>query len=95
VPELKTLVRRLCDERDLSVLGAFENDFASVVFEHYPVVREVRDALDASGATFVSLSGSGSAVYALFEERDAAVRAADAMGGRFRVNMTPVGFRME
>ncbi len=95
VPDLKSLVTRLCNERDTSVLDVFENDFASVVFEHYPVVGEVRDALAASGAAFVSLSGSGSAVYALFEERGAAVKAAEAMSGRFRVNMTPAGFRME
>ncbi|AAM72722.1 MAG TPA: 4-(cytidine 5'-diphospho)-2-C-methyl-D-erythritol kinase [Chlorobaculum sp.] len=95
VPDLKTLVRRLCHERDISVFGVFENDFASVVFEHYPVVREVRDALAASGAQFVSLSGSGSAVYALYEGRADAVKAAEAMSARFRINMTPAGFRME
>jgi 4-diphosphocytidyl-2-C-methyl-D-erythritol kinase len=95
VPDLKTLVRRLCNDRDISVLDVFENDFSSVVFEHYPVVSEVRDALSMSGAIFVSLSGSGSAVYALYETRDAAVRSAETMSTRFRVNMTPAGFRME
>jgi 4-diphosphocytidyl-2-C-methyl-D-erythritol kinase len=59
------------------------------------VVREVRDMLSASGAVFVSLSGSGSAVYALYENRSDAVKAAETMSARFRVNMTPAGFRME
>ena len=95
VPDLKALVRRLCDERDLSVLDAFENDFGSVVFENYPVVSQVRDTLEASGAQFVSLSGSGSAVYALFENRALADEIAEQMSGRFRVNVTPAGFRME
>jgi 4-diphosphocytidyl-2-C-methyl-D-erythritol kinase len=95
VPDLKTLVSRLCNDRDTSVLAVFENDFSSVVFEHYPVVRDVRDVLSASGSLFVSLSGSGSAVYALFEDRAGAMKAADAMSSLYRVNMTPAGFRME
>lgn len=95
VPDLKSLVRRLCNDRDLSVLGAFENDFGSVVFENYPVVREVRDTFADSGAQFVSLSGSGSAVYALFENRVLADEVAEQMSGRFRVNVTPAGFCME
>ncbi|NTU54521.1 MAG: 4-(cytidine 5'-diphospho)-2-C-methyl-D-erythritol kinase [Chlorobiaceae bacterium] len=95
VPDLKELVSRLCNDRDTSVLGAFENDFSSVVFEHYPVVRDVRDTLAAAGAVFVSLSGSGSAVYALFEERETAMQVAGRMSEQYRVNLTPPGFRME
>lgn len=95
VPDLKTLVNRLCNERDIPVLGHFENDFSSVVFGHYPVVRTVRDELAASGAIFVSLSGSGSAVYALYEDRAVAFQAAERMSALYRVNMTPAGFRMD
>lgn len=95
VPDLKTLVSRLCNERDTEVLGVFENDFSPVVFEHYPVVREVRDGLASSGAAFVSLSGSGSAVYALYEDDAVAHSAAERMQAFGRVNVTPSGFRME
>ncbi|NTV01806.1 MAG: 4-(cytidine 5'-diphospho)-2-C-methyl-D-erythritol kinase [Chlorobiaceae bacterium] len=95
VPDLKGLVARLCKDRDTGVLEVFENDFSPVVFEHYPVVREVRDGLAASGAAFVSLSGSGSAVYALFDDAAAAQAAADRMQAFGRVNVTPAGFRME
>jgi 4-diphosphocytidyl-2-C-methyl-D-erythritol kinase len=95
VPDLKKLTARLCNDRDASVLGVFENDFAPVVFDHYPVVRTVREGLIESGAVFASLSGSGSAVYALFEDGAMAAGAADEMRSRFRVNVTPSGFRME
>ncbi|NTU67447.1 MAG: 4-(cytidine 5'-diphospho)-2-C-methyl-D-erythritol kinase [Chlorobiaceae bacterium] len=95
VPDLKELVAKLCDEGDTGVLGVFENDFSPVVFEHYPIVREVRDGLAGAGAAFVSLSGSGSAVYALFRDGAAAQAAAGGMQAFGRVNVTPPGFRME
>jgi len=95
VPDLKTLTARLCNDRDTSVLDVFDNDFAPVVFDHYPVVRTVRDGLLDAGALFASLSGSGSAVYALFDDGDAAAKAADVMRGLYRVNVTPSGFRMD
>ena len=95
VPDLKGLVAKLCSDRDTGVLEVFENDFSPVVFEHYPVVREVRDGLASSGAAFVSLSGSGSAVYALYEDADAAQAAADQMQAFGRVNVTPAGFKMD
>ncbi len=94
VPDLKGLLARLCSDRDAGVLEVFENDFSPVVFEHYPVVREVRDGLAASGAAFVSLSGSGSAVYALYAEAATAQAAAGRMQAFGRVNVTPAGFRM-
>lgn len=95
VPDLKGLVARLCNERDTSVLEVFDNDFSPVVFGHYPVVAQVRDSLTASGAEFVSLSGSGSAVYALFGDVSAANAAVERMAAFGRVNLTPAGFRME
>lgn len=95
VPDLKTLTARLCNDRDTGVLDEFENDFAPVVFDHYPVVREVRDGLLDNGAVFASLSGSGSAVYALFENASGANAAADRMNSFGRVNSTPPGFHME
>ncbi|NTU59157.1 MAG: 4-(cytidine 5'-diphospho)-2-C-methyl-D-erythritol kinase [Chlorobiaceae bacterium] len=93
VPDLKSLTARLCRERDASLLDVFDNDFSPVVFDHYPVVRTVREGLLDAGAVFASLSGSGSAVYALFDDGADAIRAADGMRGQYRVNVTPSGFR--
>ncbi|NTU91438.1 MAG: 4-(cytidine 5'-diphospho)-2-C-methyl-D-erythritol kinase [Chlorobiaceae bacterium] len=95
VPDLKILTSRLCNDRDTSVLAVFENDFASVVFDHYPVVREAREGLTGSGALFASLSGSGSAVYGLFADAVQAQSAAEQLKTFGRVNVTPAGFRLE
>jgi 4-diphosphocytidyl-2-C-methyl-D-erythritol kinase len=58
------------------VRTGIENDFESVVFPKYPAIREVKRALERSGAKYVSLSGSGSAVYGLFADQEIAAKAA-------------------
>jgi 4-diphosphocytidyl-2-C-methyl-D-erythritol kinase len=58
------------------VRTGIENDFESVVFPKYPAIREVKRALERSGAKYVSLSGSGSAVYGLFADQETASKAA-------------------
>jgi 4-diphosphocytidyl-2-C-methyl-D-erythritol kinase len=42
------------------------NDFEEALTPAYPVLGEIKAALYAAGAAYVSLSGSGSAVYGLF-----------------------------
>ena len=58
------------------VRTGIENDFEQVVFPQYPELRDVKSALVASGARYVSLSGSGSAVYGLFRSPAAVQKAA-------------------
>src|SRR5262249_19510753 len=53
-----------------------ENDFERVVFPQYPELREVKRVLEAGGARYASLSGSGSAIYGLFDSREKATAAA-------------------
>ncbi|MEX0747066.1 MAG: 4-(cytidine 5'-diphospho)-2-C-methyl-D-erythritol kinase, partial [Rhodothermales bacterium] len=55
------------------------NDFEGPVFEQFPAIAAVRNALSDSGADYVSMSGSGSAVYAFFEDDTTATAAAEAM----------------
>ena len=46
-----------------------ENDFEKSVFSRYPQLGSIKQELYSSGATFASLSGSGSSLYGLFKER--------------------------
>ncbi len=61
------------------VRTGIENDFESVVFPKYPAIREVKRALERSGAKYVSLSGSGSAVFGLFADQESAGKAAEKL----------------
>ncbi len=47
---------------------AFYNGFTDPIEARYPRIREIREFLERSGAAFVSMTGSGSAVYALYSD---------------------------
>jgi 4-diphosphocytidyl-2-C-methyl-D-erythritol kinase len=57
------------------VRAGIENDFERVVFPEYPELRDVKRALEREGASFASLSGSGSTVFGLFSASGAAEKA--------------------
>jgi 4-diphosphocytidyl-2-C-methyl-D-erythritol kinase len=43
------------------------NDFEKTVFERHPVIRRIKEKMYDAGAVYASMSGSGSAVFGLFE----------------------------
>ena len=51
--------------------GLLLNDFENAVFEKFPEIRGIRDELYSVGALYASLSGSGSAVFGLFDKEPA------------------------
>jgi 4-diphosphocytidyl-2-C-methyl-D-erythritol kinase len=61
------------DHKEL--LEVLENDFLPVVEGAYPIVAMLRSRLDQAGACASSMSGSGSTVYGIFDDRNAALRA--------------------
>ena len=66
--------------RDFDALDAtLVNDFHDLVIASYPDVARARDALVAAGAPRVLLSGSGSCLFALFEDESRARAVAAAV----------------
>ena len=53
----------------------FANDFERVVEAHHPEIQEIRQRLQRLGAKIARMSGSGSAVFGLFETAAGARRA--------------------
>lgn len=43
------------------------NDFEDSIFEKFPAIAAIKNKLSGMGATYTSMSGSGSSVYALFK----------------------------
>jgi len=95
VPDLNESISELCLHGNKALFPLFENDFEAAVFDHFPSVRAVKSALLDGGAVFASLSGSGSAVFGLFEEESAALEAMKQLPENYRKSLTPPGFTME
>ena len=57
-------------------LPHFENDLEEVVGERYPVIRQIKDLLENSGAAMSSMSGSGPTVYGVFDQKPQAQEVA-------------------
>lgn len=70
-----------------------ENDFEAAVIKAHPVIGVVRNRLTSAGACFSQMTGSGSAVYGLFEELPRALDALVTLGGEHTVFLTRPHFR--
>jgi len=62
-----TLVNSAPDQWQSSVKNCMEE----YVFDAYPVVKQLRDALKGNGAAYAAMSGSGSSVFGLFKDEPA------------------------
>lgn len=62
--------------------GEWVNDLQPPVVARHPGIARLIRQLEARHASYAAMSGSGSAVFALFEDREAAERAAAAVSGR-------------
>ncbi len=61
--------------------GLLVNDFERSVFMSCPAVADVKRRMVEAGAAYASMSGSGSAVYGLFDDEAAARRASGLFAG--------------
>ncbi len=64
-----------------------KNDFEDSVFPQFPLIAEVKNRMYELGASYASMSGSGSSVYGIFENRESAAKAV----GEFRGQTTIEG----
>lgn len=62
-PNLKNLTKQPVATWKHSIV----NDFETAIFPHYPDLKQIKEALYNNGALYASLSGSGSAVYGIFD----------------------------
>jgi 4-diphosphocytidyl-2-C-methyl-D-erythritol kinase len=64
-----SILQKFLSQSDISQLGnSLQNHLEPVVFKKYPVVREIKDKLLEIGACGALMSGSGSAVFGVFED---------------------------
>lgn len=63
--------------------GLVQNEFESVAFPIYPILREIRDQFLLFGADLSSMTGSGSAIYGITGSSVNQAEILSAMGQRF------------
>ncbi len=49
------------------------NDFELPVFDQYPEIRKIKEALYDNGAAFSLLTGSGSSIYGIFPKNEVTI----------------------
>jgi len=59
---------RHCSENPWDYSRYFENDFEKPVFAKYPVLGAIKDSLLKHGAAYAQMSGSGSTIFAIFDD---------------------------
>ncbi|MEJ2636810.1 MAG: 4-(cytidine 5'-diphospho)-2-C-methyl-D-erythritol kinase [Calditrichia bacterium] len=81
--KFEALISRVQTLGDLNRL--FFNDLEEIAIRYYPELSGIRQQLEAIGARFVSLSGSGSAMYGLFPLDEDVSAVKDRVFPHFRV----------
>ena len=85
-----------CDNKDgfFKSLRQFDNDLEKVAISRYAVISQIKKTLENSGAIKSSMSGSGPAVYGLFEKKPQAEEVARKLTrGDWQIFLTqPIAF---
>ena len=63
---------------------SFVNDFTAPVCNRFPQVKEALDAIKSTGAAFADMSGSGSTVFGVYEERVEALQAQTVLAQKWK-----------
>lgn len=66
------------------------NDFEPAAFAAHPVLPAIKERIYEMGAIFALMSGSGSTMYGLFDDRERAIRAQTAFPEHWSVVVDPI-----
>ncbi|MBN1448239.1 MAG: 4-(cytidine 5'-diphospho)-2-C-methyl-D-erythritol kinase [Bacteroidetes bacterium] len=91
LPDLRTALLRAEDHADALNL-VMHNDFEGPVLEAFPVIGQIKERLREGGARGVLMSGSGSAVFGLFDDEQAALRSESDFPAHYVTALTAPGF---
>ena len=79
----KNLVFTVPGEEGLEISQILENDFEEPVFAAWPTLLELKGKMQARGATYSGMSGSGSTIFGIFEDIYRARKAWTEFSGHY------------
>jgi 4-diphosphocytidyl-2-C-methyl-D-erythritol kinase len=89
--DLRTALLRAEDHAD-ALDFVMHNDLEDPVLEAYPVIGRIKERLREGGARGVLMSGSGSAVFGVFDDEQAALRSESDFPVHYVTALTAPGF---
>ena len=93
-PNLKELLSR--NVRDPATLQRdLANDFEETVFEKYPEIPKLKEALLSGGAEVALMSGSGSSVFGFFSAPEKARKLSENLSSQYFTSVTEPQFKPE
>ncbi|MFN3345708.1 MAG: 4-(cytidine 5'-diphospho)-2-C-methyl-D-erythritol kinase [Chloroherpetonaceae bacterium] len=87
-PNCRSALKKLIETGDKEFLNVFENDFEPLVESAFPIVSSLKEWLVAQGAMKAMMSGSGSAVFGIFEDNACAKACRDFFSKQFPTFLT-------
>lgn len=91
-PDLRTTLEEGMEDAQRLQHG-ISNDFEVPVFKHYPAIASIKAELLSEGAACSLMSGSGSSVFALFQDQTAAKRLAQRLSDTYVTSVTEPSFK--
>lgn len=79
-PDIDGLIRSLGQGDLKGIVAKMGNVLEEITFEGYPQVAHVKEAILETGAIGAMMSGSGSAVFGIYEDRKTCQKAAKTLG---------------
>lgn len=61
-----------------------KNDFETTIFRKYPELKAIKNKIYDSGAVYASMTGSGSAIYGIYEKREEAIAERECLDSTYQ-----------
>lgn len=81
VNNITHFIRKIERAEIRELAGIISNDLELIAIKNFPVIAEIKERLLDRGALFALMSGSGSAVFGVFDSPDSAEKACRAFDG--------------
>lgn len=83
-PDTQGILNALESKDLMHVAGYVSNTMEAVVAKEHPEIMMIKDTLDSCGASGYAMTGSGSAVFGIFDAFDLAAMASMQLMGRYK-----------